>query len=204
MSRERIRVRSECDPRWVVALVELKAVPLSEPPPQGPSTVLLCAAFSVRLTTLRANVCGHPYVENMVAFQGDTLFAGCSNASYPPPPGYGVEVIDVTNITEPTLLGTMFGSSGNNFAMVVPNGEYLYLGGYPEQNGNPSSTAGALYTVETGTGTNQDDVTFLPANVSFANQAVRDKKCGATRDPEQLRDGSADELRNHYRRHQPG
>ncbi len=69
----------------------------------------------------------------------------------------------------------MFGSSGNNFAMVVPNGEYLYLGGYPEQNGNPSSTAGALYTVETGTGTNQDDVTFLPANVSFANQAVGTK-----------------------------
>jgi len=121
---------------------------------------------------LDPNLCVHPFVENMVAFQGNTVFVGCSNSSHPPGPGYGVEAINATNITAPTLLGTMFGSAGNSFSMIVPNGEYLYLGGFPEQNGNPSSTAGALYTVETGTGTNQDNVTFLPASVSFANQAL--------------------------------
>ncbi len=106
----------------------------------------------------------------MVAFQDTTVFVGCSNSENPP--GYGVEVVDVTNIAVPTLLGTMLGSPGNSFAMIVANGSYLYLGGYPAQNGHPSSTGGALYTVETGVGTNQYNITFLPANLSFANQAV--------------------------------
>jgi hypothetical protein len=130
------------------------------------------ASPAVYRAALDPNVCVHPFVENMVAFQGTTVFVGCSNSSHPSGPGYGVEVVDVTNIVAPTLLGTMFGSPGSSFAMIVPNGSYLYLGGYPGQDGNPSSTAGALYTVESGMGTNQDDVTFLPTNVSFANQAV--------------------------------
>ena len=135
------------------------------------------ASPAVYTAALDPNICIHPFIENMVAFQGDTVFVGCSNSSIPNSygqngPGYGVEVIDVTNITVPTLLGTIFGSAGNSFAMIVTNGSYLYLGGYPGPNGNSGSTAGALYTVETGTGTNQDDVTYLPMSVSFANQTV--------------------------------
>jgi len=128
------------------------------------------ASPAVYTVALDPNICVHPYIENMVAFQGNTVFVGCSNASNPP--GYGVEVIDATNITVPTLLGTMFGSPGNSFAMIVSNGSYLYLGGYPGQDGSSGSTAGALYTVDTGAGTNQYNITFLPANVSFANQVV--------------------------------
>lgn len=130
------------------------------------------ASPAVYPAALDPNVCVHPFVENMVAFQGTTVFVGCSNSSHPSGPGYGVEVIDVTNITAPTLLGTMLGSPGDSFAMIVPNGSYLYLGGYPGPSGNSVSTAGALYTVETGAGTNQYNITFMPPNVSFANQAV--------------------------------
>lgn len=131
---------------------------------------------NVYSAALDPSICVHPYVENMVAFQGSTVFVGCSNSPFGNTegnsgPGYGVEAVDVTNITAPTLLGTLLGSSGNSFATIVPNGSYLYLGGYPGQDGTTSSTAGVLYTVDTGEAT-ITNITFLPTSLSFASQTI--------------------------------
>jgi len=118
---------------------------------------------------LDPTICIHPYIENMVAFEGATVFVGCSDSL----DGYGVEAIDITNSAAPSLLGAVLGSSGNSFATIVPNGKYLYLGGNPSENGNPSSTSGALYTIDTSSGINQSPyVTFLPVSLSFSSQAV--------------------------------